>query len=279
MYDLTASIVIYNTKRDELKKAMKSFFNTNLNVKLYISDNSPKNDLELELPKILEECELKNKKIEYIFNNKNGGYGWGHNKIIKKLSLENKNTFENLQNNNLKQYISKYHLILNPDIYFNSGVLEKLFEYMEENKDVGQIMPMVKYPDGEIQYLCKERPKPINLIFRRFIPLKKIREKLDYKYEMRWSGYDKIMEVPILSGCFMFLRTENLVQLGGFDERYFMYMEDFDLSRRMNDMCKTIFYPYVEIVHNHAKESYKNRKMTIIHIKSAIKYFNKWGWF
>jgi hypothetical protein len=95
---------------------------------------------------------------------------------------------------------------------------------------------------------------------------------------MRETGYNKIMEVPILSGCFMFLRTDIFTSIGGFDERFFMYLEDFDLTRRMGEKSKTIFFPEVEIVHAHAKESYKNKKMMWIHIKSTIKYFNKWGW-
>lgn len=287
MYDVTAGIVVYNTKREDLKKAVSSFLNTGLNVKLWISDNSPTNKLSEELECLLDECEkyygLKNikDKVEYIFNNNNGGYGWGHNKIIEKLqriSDISENSEGILANRRDNKIISKYHLILNPDIYFEKGTLEKLFDYMENNPETGQIMPKVIYPDGELQYLCKLIPTPVNLVFRRFLPIKKIKEKLDYDYEMKWSGYDKIMEVPILSGCFMFFRTEKLLQLKGFDERYFMYLEDYDLSRRMNEISKTVFYPYAQIVHNHAKESYKSRKMTVIHIKSAIKYFNKWGW-
>ena len=280
MYDITAGIVVYNTKREDLKKAVSSFLNTDLNVKLRISDNSPTDKFSRELEDFLKECEkdygLKNikDKVEYIFNNNNGGYGWGHNKIIEKLT----DSSEKLAESQKIKMLSKYHLILNPDIYFEKGTLEKLFDYMENNPETGQIMPKVIYPDGELQYLCKLIPTPVNLVFRRFLPIKKIKEKLDYDYEMKWSGYDKIMEVPILSGCFMFFRTEKLLQLKGFDERYFMYLEDYDLSRRMNEISKTVFYPYAEIVHNHAKESYKSQKMTVIHMKSAIKYFNKWGW-
>ncbi|RRD40768.1 glycosyltransferase family 2 protein [Leptotrichia sp. OH3620_COT-345] len=268
MYDMTGSIVTYNTEREDLKKVIGSFLNTDLNIKLWISDNSPSEKIKNEIKELIQEIEEEynikniNDKIEYIFNNSNRGYGAGHNSVIEKFGNE----------------MSKYHLILNPDIYFEIGTLEKLFKYMEEHPKIGQIMPKVKYPNGEIQYLCKLIPTPLNLIFRRFFPLKKIKEKMDYDYEMKWSGYDKIMEVPILSGCFMFFRTEKLVSLKGFDERFFMYLEDYDLSRRMNEISETVYYPYAEIVHNHAKESYKSPKMTKIHIKSAIKYFNKWGW-
>ncbi len=171
-----------------------------------------------------------------------------------------------------------YHLVLNPDIYFERGVLEELYEYMEENKDIGNIMPKVLYPNGDIQYLCKLLPTPVDLIFRRFIPIKKWLEKRNEKYELRWTGYDKIMNVPYLSGCFMFLRTKVLQDIGIFDERYFMYPEDLDLTRRIYKKYRNIFYPKVSIIHEHEKASFKNFEMMKIHVWNMIKYFNKWGW-
>ncbi|MGL5086872.1 MAG: glycosyltransferase [Clostridium sp.] len=255
-YDITASIVTYQTKISELDKVINSFFNTELNVKLYISDNSPTDELKEYLKK------LNNDKIEYNFNNYNGGYGWGHNKIITKILNK-----------------SKYHLILNPDIYYKVGVLENLYSYMEKNIDVGNVMPLVKYPDGKIQYLCKRNPKPLDIFLRVFCPIKSMVDKRNYKYEMRDSDYNKIMNVEILSGCFMFIRNEVFAKVGMFDDKFFMYFEDFDLSRRIHEKYKTIFYPYIEIVHEHAREAHKSKKMLFLAMKSAIKYFNKWGWF
>lgn len=256
MYDITSTIVTYRTKKDELLKAINSFLNTELKVKLFISDNSPTNELE-DFVK-----DIKDNRIEYIFNNNNGGYGWGHNVVIRKIVDK-----------------SKYHLILNPDIYFEHGVLEKIFKYMEQNKNIGQLMPKVKYPNGELQYLCKLLPTPKDLFLRRFCPIKSIIEKNDYKYEMRNTGYNKIIEVPILSGCFMFIRTEVFESIGMFDDNIFMYMEDFDLCRRIGGKYKTIYYPQVEIIHKHARESKINKKLLIAQIKSTIYYFNKYGWF
>ena len=67
--------------------------------------------------------------------------------------------------------------------------------------------------------------------------------------------------------------------MGLFDQRYFMYLEDYDLVRRIHKVSKTIFYPYVSVLHGHEKGSYKSVKLLFIHMKSAVKYFNKWGWF
>ena len=119
----------------------------------------------------------------------------------------------------------------------------------------------------------------MDLIGRRFIPHKSYQARHDYSYELHWTNYDKIMEVPSLSGCFMFMRCSVLKQTGGFDERYFMYAEDLDLCRRIGEISRTMFYPEVSVVHEYEKGSYKNKKLLKYHIKSVIKYFNKWGWF
>jgi GT2 family glycosyltransferase len=86
--------------------------------------------------------------------------------------------------------------------------------------------------------------------------------------------------VPYLSGCFMFLRIDALKKTGIFDENIFMYGEETDLCRRLiKNNFKTIFYPKVKITHEFAKGSHKSFRLTWIGIKSAIYYFNKWGWF
>ena len=175
---------------------------------------------------------------------------------------------------------SDYHIVLNPDIYFSAEVLPELASYMDSNSDVGYILPKVTYPNGELQYLCKLLPTPFDLIFRRFLPKTKLIVRHNERYELRHSGYDKIMNPPCLSGCFMFMRLSTLKENNlFFDEQYFMYCEDFDLMRRIHSVAKTVYYPKVSIVHNHAKASYTSRKMLMTHIKSAIKYFNKFGWF
>ena len=139
-------------------------------------------------------------------------------------------------------------------------------------------MPKVLYPNGELQYLCKLLPTPMDLFGRRFLPFKGIKQKRDARFELHASGYDKTMEVPSLSGCFMFMRVEVLRKVGMFDERFFMYAEDLDLCRRIGEVSKTMYYPGVTIYHAYGKGSYKNKKLLKYHICSVIKYFNKWGW-
>ncbi|AEH22449.1 glycosyl transferase family 2 [Thermodesulfobacterium geofontis OPF15] len=258
MKNINVSIVLFKNDKNLVEKAIYSCINSTLINKLYLIDNSSTDALS---------C-LANldSRIIYIFNNANLGYGKAHNIALRKSIEEN----------------IPYHLVLNPDVYFESGVLEELYNFMEANKDVGIVMPKVLYPDGNIQYLCKLLPTPLDLFGRRFLnfgPFKKIIDKRNEIYELRFTGYDKIMEVPYLSGCFMFIRTEVLKKVGLFDERFFMYLEDTDLSRRIHRVAKTVYYPYVHVYHEYGKGSYKNLKLLYYHIKSAIKYFNKYGWF
>lgn len=254
-FKISASIVMYHNKKEQLKKTIKSFLNINLKVKLYLVDNSSNNDLK--------ELAYIDTRIEYIFNNENLGYGSAHNIAMRKSIKDD----------------ALYHVVLNPDIYFEAGVLEKLFDYMQKKSEIGNVLPQVLYPDGEVQHLCKLLPTPTDLILRRFIPSKSWKEKRNDLYELRFSGYDKVMNVPSLSGCFMFMRVSALKEVGLFDENIFMYLEDVDLNRRLHVKYKTIFFPEVSIVHEYAKESYKSKKLLMFHIQSAIYYFGKWGWF
>ena len=259
MYDLTVCVVTYNTKHEELRKVIRCFQKIAIRFKLWISDNSEKDDLRDFIEGFLDD------RIEYIFNNSNNGFGAGHNVVIEKLVQE--------------RIESEFHLMVNADVFFEENTIEKIVEYMRKNRDIGQIGPKIYGLDGEVTKSCRLFPSPVNLIFRRFLPIKSIVGKLDYDYEMKWYDYSEIIDVPILSGCFIFVRTDALKEIGGFDKRYFMYMEDYDLCRQIGKKYRTVFYPEVKIIHEHGKASYKSRKMMLLHVNSAIKYFNKWGWF
>ena len=253
---ITASIVVYKNLHHLVLGAVKSFLESYPEGQLFLIDNSPEDTIR----KYFE----SDQRVQYIFNNKNLGFGTAHN-IALKQSL---------------QMGATYHLVLNPDVYFDKKVIPELLDQMDSHRDVGLLMPKVLYPDGRIQYLCKLLPSPINLFFRRFLPFnKKLFDRTNHIYELKFSGYDKIMDVPCLSGCFMLLRNDCLQKIGLFDENIFLYTEDIDLTRRMHKHFRTVYYPRVSIYHVHERGSYKHLVPFLFHIKSAITYFNKWGWF
>jgi len=255
MCELSISVVLYKNNVHQLEQLVTSISKTNLSYKIYFIDNSPSDGIRSSLKEI-----TKKQHAEYIFTGRNIGYGAAHNIALEQAVGQN-----------------KYHLFLNPDITFDKGVLEDMYRFMEANKDVGQAIAKVLYPDGSLQYVCKLIPTPFNLFFRMFpVPLLK---KYNQKFELRFSGYNKIMNVPYLHGCFMFLRCSALKEVGLFDERFFMYPEDIDLTRRMHKKYQTVFYPNVQVYHEHSKLSFKNTRMFVIHLYNLVKYFNKWGWF
>ena len=256
---LTASIVLFNTPRLQIESVLKSVFDSACVETLYIIDNSP-NDKWRILEKRSEENGVT--KIRYI-HNENLGYGSSHNLAMHE-AIENE---------------SEYHVVLNPDIRFAPEVLLALIDFMDKNPDASYVLPKVVYPNGEIQYLCKLLPTPGDLIFRRFMPKTKWSEKKNDRYCLKNFGYDKVINPPCLSGCFMLMRLSTLAENNiFFDDRFFMYFEDFDLIRRLHRVSKTLYFPGVQIIHDHQKESYKNRRMLLAHIKSAFKYFGKYGW-
>ncbi|MDR1898329.1 MAG: glycosyltransferase family 2 protein [Prevotellaceae bacterium] len=253
---INASIVIYKNSKEDLHTVINCTSNSNVKF-IYIIDNSPTD-------KLREFASGLSSKIIYMHGQGNVGYGAAHNIAIKE---------------SIKQG-AKYHLVLNPDIAFEKGTIEKLVKFMNNHQDIGLVMPKVLYPNGDIQYLCKLLPTPADLIFRRFLffmPRAKKREKI---YELQDIDYSQVhFGVPSLSGCFMLLRADVLKKIGIFDDRYFMYLEDYDLCRRIHAVSQTAFYPIVSVIHHYEKGSYSNFRLLFFHICSAIKYFNKWGWF
>jgi GT2 family glycosyltransferase len=252
---ITASVVLYKTSAGQLVRLYECLSRSSRRPDLYIIDNSPEpTPLPFEMPPW----------VTYLHFASNLGYGAGHNVALRRI-LDS----------------SEFHFVLNPDIYFDSGELEKMITYMVQHPDVGQLMPKVIYPDGGLQYLCKLLPTPSDLLLRRFMvgPLRRLAQTRIERFELRFTGYNREMDVPYLSGCFMLFRTSALQEIGLFDERFFMYPEDVDITRRVNARFRTLFFPGATIVHDHGRESYKNTRALRIHMTNLVKYFNKWGWF
>jgi GT2 family glycosyltransferase len=254
MVTISASLVLYKNNPDMVHKAVLSTINTLLKINLCVVDNSPSPELGTL---------FKDLEVDYYYNNANNvGFGKAHNLAISRCG------------------IADYHLVINPDIYFDENVIIKLIDHLENNPDIGLIQPKIYFPSGETQYLCKRYPTLFALFARRFIPQQLqflVKSYIDW-YEMRDMGYEKIENVIYLSGCFMLFRKKYLDEIGYFDENIFMYLEDADITLRMAKQYKTVFYPHVHIFHHWAKGSYKSWKLTIINVQSAIYFFNKHGW-
>lgn len=248
---LNVSIVLYKTPMEEVAPLVAALRQNACVDEIFLVDNSPTRDER-----------FATLQAAYIFNGRNLGYGRAHNIAIRKTLARG----------------TAYHLVMNSDIRLMPDTIDKSLRFMQENPDVGLLMPQVFCPDGEIQHLCKLLPTPFDLFARRFLPRGTAQKRIE-RFELRQSGYNRTMDVPYLSGCFMLLRSEALRRVGLFDERFFMYPEDIDLSRRLHANCRTVFYPEAAIVHEHRQGSYKSGRLLWVHMREMVKYFNKWGWF
>jgi len=253
-YQVSASIVVYKNDPGEVVSAVKSILSAPMRVICTVVDNSPTPELR--------QCVMEN-GANYIYAGQNIGFGSGHNLALR-TDCE----------------VSEYHLVLNPDVHFAAEVPATLYRFMNDNLDIGLVMPQIRYPDGTEQRLCKQFPSPLTLITRRFLGGigRSMFAKQLSRYELRHLDFGTAREIPCLSGCFMFIRSAVLREVGFFDERYFMYMEDVDLCRRIGARYKTVFYPEVAVTHGYTKGSYRDPKLLKYHLQSAFRYFCKWGW-
>ena len=266
MINLVTSVVVYNPSMDDLKVLFSSYKQSiqyakkSLDIcdKIILVDNNSHGTYRSAVEKLLNENHIH---YEYISSHINGGYGHGHNQAISKAH-------------------SDYHLICNPDIEFFEDTFSVALKTMRARDEVVLLTPSVVGKDGARQYLCKRNPQLLHLFLRRFAPkfFKEIvfKKYLD-KYEYKDLSYDvPIQGVPFCTGCFMFFRTDILKRLKGFDENFFMYLEDADLSRRALAYGETLYLPTFRVIHRWERGSYKSVKLRNTAIKSGLYYSKKW---
>ncbi len=179
--------------------------------------------------------------VNIIENSENKGYGAACNQAIKIAA-------------------GKHILILNPDIILQENTVEELLKYLEQNKEAKIVSCKLKNPDGTLQDSYRKFPTIWGLLKRQLKT--RFRTKNIIAQEFK-----EPTKVDWVSGAFMLLRNKYY-----FDERYFLYFEDVDL-------CKTVGYVYycpkVFATHLAKRQSAKNIKLIIWHIKSAMQYFAK----
>nr|WP_249173549.1 glycosyltransferase family 2 protein [Burkholderia dolosa] len=177
---------------------------------------------------------------------------------------------------------SDYHLILNPDIDMEPDALGRALDFLETHPAVGLLTPRIGDDRGEVQYLCRRFPALFDLLVRGFLPARMRRwyaARLAH-YEMRdvINDCNIVWDPPIVSGCFMLFRTEVLKKLGGFDPRYFLYFEDYDLSLRTHDVARVAYVPSVRVIHHGGGASRKGLAHIRMFAASAFKFYNRFGW-
>jgi len=272
---LTISIVLYNQDISVFENLLKSL-NTSVKIakdsglipeKLFIIDNS---DKKSDLDKISMDLISKNWDFSFEFKNNsiNIGFGKAHNLILNKIISDESSSAD-------------MHLVLNPDVIVNQDCIKNAFSFIENNPDVGMITPMSYKKNNLREYLCKRYPSIFDLFLRGFAPvwIKKLFENRLDRYEMKKETNEALSkEIPIASGCFMFLRNAAIKDTGTFDPCFFLYFEDFDYSIRIRKNWKICYLPYVRIIHYGGHTSKKGLKHILFFMLSGIKFYNKHGW-
>lgn len=250
-YHITGCIVTYNNKRT-IMRAIASLLEHTQGVSfvLHVVDNASTDGTPELICKHFPQVILHKK-------NKNPGFGTGHNQVLPLLD-------------------SKYHIIINPDVVLRSDVITQMASYMDAHEDIGLLSPKICFPeDGRPQILGKRNPTLRYLIASRLrkegSPSPTLAE-----YAMLNADESDVFDIENATGCFMMLPTQLFKQLGGFDEKFFMYFEDCDLTRRVCESHRAVFYPHATVFHEWGRESKKNGKLMLIQIRSMLYYFYKW---
>jgi hypothetical protein len=171
---------------------------------------------------------------------------------------------------------------LNPDVELSRDAVENAIDWLNEHPDFGVLVPRTVSPDGELQHLCRRYPTLCVLFLRGFGPrfLQRIFDARLAAYEMRTetdAGLT-VLDPPIVSGCFMFCRTDALRSMDGFDPRFFLYFEDYDLSLRIGRRTRLAYVPRVEIMHRGGDAARKGSRHVLLFMHSAMRFFSLHGW-
>jgi len=200
--------------------------------------------------------------VEVLAGHGNVGYGRANNLAIERVRTD-------------------FHLIMNPDVELEPSALREALAAARAHPEVGMLAPAVLGEDGELQYLCKRYPSVWVLFLRGFAPAmlrRRFARAIDH-YEMRDVIADRFVpSVPLASGCFMLARTALLARVGGFDPRFFMYFEDYDLSLRVGREATVAYVPQARILHHGGEASRKGLRHVAWFVSSAWRFFARHGW-
>lgn len=226
---------------------------------LTIVDNG---DERILIRQLIDSLNLDRCRLELVVNGSNLGFGAAHNIPIQSS-------------------IADYHLILNPDVILAPSSLDTGLSYLQENTDVTLVTPSATDGDGTPLSLCKRYPSLLTLGVRGFMPdsLRVLWRTRLARYEYQdLSDTEATRGIKIASGCFMLCRRRPLQSIGGFNERYFLYFEDFELSLKLGREGPITHLPQMQIVHHGGHTARKGLNHILLFIRSAIRFFGNNGW-
>lgn len=271
---LSVSIVSYDPNVPELRATLESLIaaiavgrgNGHLgSAQLFLVDNGPLPQCKMTLQELLHDLQDKDEfdSVSLLSGHGNIGFGAGHN-----LALEHSK--------------ADFFLILNPDVILDRNAISEAVDFMRGCPEAGLVTPSSTGSGGHVQFLCKRYPTILDLMVRGFAPasIKRIFHKRLNRYEIHdlYTGNAPVLDIPIASGCFMFLRRHAWEDIGGFSKNYFMYFEDFDLCLRLAKTARLAYVPSVRIQHYGGDAAKKGWRHILMFARSAWTFFHTHGW-
>lgn len=248
---LSACIVLYKSGPVAVQ-AVRCFQESDVPLELFLVDNSPEEDIKHRLR---WQCP----PMHYISSPTNIGYGPANNLVLSQLR-------------------STYHVICNPDVTFKSDLLGKMVRYMEMNPECVILSPRMLNKDGTEQFLPRRAPTVRYLLGGLLENWPGPFSRWRSEYTLRNLDLEEPSSVYFAPGCFLMIRTDAFLHMGGFDPAFFLYHEDSDLSRKALHLGNIVYHPDLVAVHDWQRRSHHSFSAALHHLRSTFKYFNKWGW-
>ena len=253
---LSVCIVAYRDEEDVLRalETLEQYTDPGITKTVYVVDNSGEG--ESRQAAFQEKIESFPDAV-YRRTEENIGYGRGQNTVLEELH-------------------SEYHCIMNPDIVFCQDAFSGILAYMDKNPAVGMVIPQILDENGKRQPVYRKEPTVLDMFIRMFC--REFFPNREAEHSLQHEDYTKPFHVPFGQGSFLVIRTELFRELGGFDGRFFLYMEDADLCRRVNREAELQYLPDAAVIHHWKRGSHRNLNLFRIHLRSMKAYFDKWGW-
>lgn len=254
---LSACIVAYNNYEDikAVISSMEKYTSPELAKKVYIVDNGVNISSTYEI-EAFKKYVNRFLDVEYIDAGGNLGFGKGHNQVIDMMD-------------------SEYHAIVNPDILFCEDAFSEIIKWMDREDDVGMVIPDIRDESGKRQLVYRDELTVFDMFIRFFC--KGLFPGRIRKHTLQDKDYSKPFQVPFGQGSFLVVKSELFKELGGFDDNFFMYVEDADLCKRINQVSKIMYFPGARVIHKWEQGSHSNKRLFKYHVSSMKYYFKKWG--
>ncbi len=199
-------------------------------------------------------------KLDYRHNPDNPGFGSGHNAAFARSGQS-----------------ADYFLVANPDLEFTEESLAAGLSFLACHPDIGMLAPALIQDEHRLAPACFRYPDLLTLALRMLGG--RFAANRSHFYECRdWNALQAVFSPPIISGCCMLFRCNCFQNLGGFDPAFFLYFEDFDLSRRASQMHQSAYCPLMQVRHQGGGASRKGWKHIWMFSRSALRFFQRHGW-